>query len=149
MRRLQCAPADRVEGGELPLNITPAPPNTSASGDGTPSAMRCPAVGKEKLNGLVGRAFRRLVPRPSERHRVYEAHRNLDLGGRLGYSVGMTIAERIAQIDNHLAGAHLVLLDLAGGNPVPADGPAVKSALADLEAARELLHGLAAGLGQN
>jgi hypothetical protein len=111
--------------------------------------MRCPAVGKEKLNGLEGRSYRRLAPRPTERHRIYEATRNLDADGRLGHTVGMTTAERIAQIDNRLAGAHLVLLDLASGHPVPGDGPAVKAALSDLETAREMLHSLAAGPGQN
>lgn len=67
----------------------------------------------------------------------------------VAYPVGMTIAERVAQIDNRLAGAHHVLLDLASGYPVPGDGPAVKAALADLEAAREMLHGLSVGPDSN
>lgn len=61
----------------------------------------------------------------------------------------MTIAEHAGQIDNSLAGAHLVLLDLASGHPVSGDSPAIKAALADLEAAREMLHGLVAGPGKN
>jgi hypothetical protein len=61
----------------------------------------------------------------------------------------MTIAEQVAKIDNCLTGAHLVLLDLASGHPVTGDSPAVKAALADLEEAREILHGLAAGPMQN
>jgi hypothetical protein len=61
----------------------------------------------------------------------------------------MTVAEHIAQIDSHLTGAHLVLLDIASGHQVPGDSPAVKAALAELEAARELLHGLAVAPGKS
>ncbi len=149
VRRFHCTPSNRAEGRELPLDLAPSPPNAGAAISRTPSAMSGPAVGEQKLNSLEGWAYRRLVPRPAQRHRIDEANRNLDADGRLGHSVSMIIAERIAQIDNHLAGAHLVLLDLASGHPVPGDGPAVKAALSDLEAARELLHGLAAGPGQN
>jgi hypothetical protein len=111
--------------------------------------MRCPTVTKQELNGLEGWAFRWLTPRPAERQAVNEAIRGLNADWRLGYTVGMTIAERIAEIDNRLAEAHLVLLDLASGHPVPADGPAVKAALADLETSREMLHDLATGTGEN
>ncbi len=72
----------------------------------------------------------------------------LDLEVRPEYLSGMTLAEHAKQIDDRLSGAHAVLLDLASGHQVPAKSPAVIAALADLEAARELLHGLAAGPGQ-
>jgi hypothetical protein len=60
----------------------------------------------------------------------------------------MTIAEQVAKIDNNLESAHLVLLDLASGNPVPADAAEVLTALADLEEAREMLYSLAADCGK-
>jgi hypothetical protein len=94
----------------------------------------------------LGRDGSRLVVLAAHTSKRY---RNLDLGRRLDHSSGMTIAEQVAQIDNSLGGAHLVLLDLASGHPVIGDSDAVKAALADLEAAREMLHGLTAGPGQN
>lgn len=51
----------------------------------------------------------------------------------------MTLAERMRQIDRYLAGAHLLLNDLARGAHVPADSPAVSAAIADLTTARDLI----------
>ena len=61
----------------------------------------------------------------------------------------MTNTEQVAKIDDSLAGAHLVLLNLAHGQTITADSPVLAAAIADLEAARELLHELVHGTGAN
>ncbi len=61
----------------------------------------------------------------------------------------MLLAQRLLKIDSYLAGAHLILNDVAKGAQPEIDGRALAAAIADLTTARDMLRDLADQPDQN